>query len=430
MVEQVLDAKFRYLALAGLVTVLEPEEIDSIEIERELHKDLLPEQSGVIDERETLYVIRVTDLDPDIIERVNAGERAYADSLGIIEWKDEVERNETLGAPLLPEEFGERESGIPWGGPGGHEPGQAGAIAPDAEGESSSPDDEEERPLMEGHGDHWACIMPSLAPFIHEHLTRVPDPKDLRLLVSSPNPEWDQVLVQALPQGNDLETRRLDGLWEEGGELLSAYPVARKGIIHPLTLNRARSWKNRCEGIVEATTAFGASIAFFDTGLLHPWNDWEPDSEQEVSLAALASGVRRVVPETIRITREETIRALRAIEEEVAPEQVSNLDPIEVSTAGMACCFPHRGGNPDEYQVQGPVVDVDVLSAWEQTLYRVVVTVMRDGGNHDRPFDLPIYVAPHGLPDGYRPKVGDDIQALVWVQGEVAWLKYPVIEEE
>ena len=98
LVERVLDAKFRYLELAGIVT---GEEDDDLLRERSIYRDFLPEKPTFIDERERSYLALVTGLDEDTILRIEQGEMAYKESLGILEWEDDQERDERLGAPDL-----------------------------------------------------------------------------------------------------------------------------------------------------------------------------------------------------------------------------------------------------------------------------------------------------------------------------------------
>jgi hypothetical protein len=220
----------------------------------------------------------------------------------------------------------------------------------------------------------------------------------------------------------------MDGFADGGEEIISAFPVARDGSAHALNLHQARVWEAGCEAIVQASTSFGASIAYFDTAYLHPWNEWEPDQEAQVQLAAFAYRLEPAPDQIIKITQEDTIRVLRASEHGLKPEEVSDLCPIEVHSGGMACFFPRPNGNPDDFEFQGPVVVVDVLQAWEQTLYRLEVTVMRDTrGDVDIPFTIPVYVAERNLPHGYRPRVGDQVRGLLWLQGCPIGLAYPIL---
>ncbi len=100
LVERVLDAKFRYLELAGIVL---SDEDDGLLRERALYRHLLPETPDFIDGREREYLIQVTCLDEDTLLRIEQGDLAYQDTLDIIEWDGAEDRDARLGAPELPE---------------------------------------------------------------------------------------------------------------------------------------------------------------------------------------------------------------------------------------------------------------------------------------------------------------------------------------
>ncbi len=393
VVEQVLSAKERYLSLAGIA---ECEVEESLLREREVFRHLLPETPTFIDDRATEYIALTTGFDEETIRRIEQGESAYMDSLGLIVWGNYAERDSGLGSPELPED--------------------------------QASEDGDEEPMFEGHGDHWECLVPEVGPFIQKFMAEPLVYDHLRFSVPSPYSRWNAVTVRATPQTQELETWRMDGYADGGEEIISAFPVARDGCTHTLSLHRARVWKADCEAIVLASTSFGASIAYFDTAYLHPWNEWEPDQEAEVQLAAFAYRLEPAPDQIIEITKEDTIRVLRASQNGQTPEEVTDLSPIEVHSGGMACFFPDPIGNPDDFEFQGPVVQVDVMHAWGQTLYRLEVTVMRDTrSDTDIPFTIPVYAAEANLPVGYRPRVGDQVRGLLWLQGCPTGLAYPIL---
>ena len=100
LVQRVLDAKFRYLELAGIALV---EEDEALLRERATYRHLLPETPDFIDGRERDYLAQVTSLDEDTLMKIEQGDLAYQDSLDIIGWDDEEDRDARLGAPELPE---------------------------------------------------------------------------------------------------------------------------------------------------------------------------------------------------------------------------------------------------------------------------------------------------------------------------------------
>ena len=354
-----LDAKFRYLELAGIA---ECEEDAALLQERARFRQLLPDEPNLIDERELEYVVLVTGLALEVVQQVDQGEAAYLDDLGLLEWQDEEARDSRVGSPA------------PW----------------------------EDAPRPEGQGTHWDCITSDDSGFIRRHLQRRPGPEQLLFAVGAPNRHWAGIAARTIPQAPGLETWRLDGAIGSGEALITAYPVARDGALQPLTLHQVQVQEGDCEAIVMASTRFGAALAYFDPAFLHPWNEWGPGEEVPVRLAAFAHSL--------------------------AP--VADLAPSEGLARGKACFFPLPSGNPDKFGFQGPVTGVEVHQAWEQTFYRLDVTVMRDtAGAEDVPFSLPVYVAEAKLPGGYRPRAGDQVRGTLWLQGCSEALRYPVIRE-
>jgi len=322
LVERVLDAKSRYLQLVGIINLDDADE-EALARERAVYSHLIPETQNFVDDRMLVYMAEVTKVPMKTVQLVDQGEAAYADFLGLTEWDSDEERDAHLGTPELQEE----------------------AIQ-DLDPEAP----EEKAPMSEGHGDHWGCVTEEVGPFIRKHLAVMPGPESLLYNVPSPTPIWETVTARSIPQTPSLATWRMDGSSGSSEEVITAFPVAKDGITHAITLHGARIWEAGCEAIIEASTSFGASIAYFDTAFLHPWNEWAPEAEVKVQLAAFAYALDPAPDQIIQITKEETVRVMRSIQDKVAPEEVTDLSPIEVHTKGMACFMPLRKGNPDEYE--------------------------------------------------------------------------------
>jgi hypothetical protein len=381
-VESVLGAKARYLELAGIAEV---EAGDQLLAERECYAHCLPRTPLQLDDGEMAYLEEVTGLRRDLLDRIAQADEAYMDSLGMIEWENDDERNRALGAPALP-------------------------------GEGT--------PMFQGHGDHWQCVVPSVEAFAEAHLEQKLGADTLLRCVPSPRPQWEAVVVHGVREGPGLATVRIEGLRGSPErpevELIALFPAAWEAPAQPLRLERLRPWRGGCEASVEAATAFGAALAFFDIDHLNPLREWTPGDVCSVQLAGLAYGLEPAPDETIRIRNQETLRALRAVAAGGDPAQVTDLSPLVAHTGEMACLFPREDWNPDEFSFQGPVTAVDVLSAWQETLYRLEVTVMVDPtGAGDRPFRLPVLVSARNLPDGYHPRPGDRVRGTLWLQGRI-----------
>lgn len=352
IVQRVLDARFRYLQLAGIV---QDDEDDGLLRERSLVRHLLPEGPGCIDGRATAYVVQATGLEPGIVESVERAELAYLDTLGLVEWADAAEREARLGAPVPPFD----------------------ATAPALRG---------------GHGDHWACLITGLEPVL-AGLATAPPPADLRIHAPAFNPVWTDLTVSGRGEAPGLETWRVDG-WRPGeARLLSAFPVIRDGDLQLLTLGTARPWDSGFEAVVPATTSGGLPLAYFDVAHLHPWNEWAPDQAVPVRLAGLAYRLAPAAAEP--------------------PADATALAPLD-------------GGQPDEFAFRGFLRAVARVTAWGQELYRLELDL--EPATAGRPaLQLPVLVAKHRLPLGYRPCAGDPVQGVMWLQGLPEGLAFPVL---
>lgn len=290
VVDRALEAKERYLMLAGIMVV---EEDEALREERVRFGHLLPKEPRILDEGFTAYVAQITGLDEDTLTEIEAAEIAYEDSLGILDRGEDAE--------------------------------------------------DEDRPVFEGHGDHWGSVVPDPAAFIEAHLAVPPSIAHLRFLAQARFAELPEVAVHAMPQNPSLETWGMDGIDEQGHpNLITAFPVVLDAKAHPLELRWARVWSNGCEALVLASTSFGAEVTFFDATFLHPHHEWAPGEVCEVELVAFAFALEPAPDEVFEITKESTIRTLRARNFGGDPKQVTDLSPIEVHTGGMACFFPRK----------------------------------------------------------------------------------------
>jgi hypothetical protein len=367
LVESVLCAKFRYLELAGLTDCVEDPE--GLARERGRYRHLMPKVPGTTDERMLLYVAKVTRIPQEAVVRADQGDWAYMDSLALVEWDDEEDREDHVGEPLPP---------------------------PGSRGDEDDPGGEA-APMHETHNDHWGAVVSDQEGLRREFKALRPGPEHLRYCVPSRESGWEAVTAWAIPRGPSLATWGLDGDDAGVGKLINAFPVAIDGACHPLTLHRTRVWRGQSEAIVEAATSFGFGLAYFDTAFLHPWNTWDRDEEVRVQLAGFAYALEPAPP-----------------------------TPIGVQTQGLAWLLPMADGNPDEFEFQGPATAVAAPEAWGGTFYRLEVTVLRDTtGPEPVPFAIPVYAAAHNLSQGYLPRTGDQVRGRLWLQGCPEGLPFP-----
>ena len=387
VVRKALDAKARYLELAGII---DGEVDEALMREREAMGHLLPETPGVIGEGEIEYLLQATGLDEDILHRINEGETAYMDSLGLVGWDDDEERDEHLGAPELKE-------------------------TPD------TVDGREAPSLHPAHGDSWACIFQDIQTAMAEHIPQTV--VQGRLAGSFPAPSLDFTQIHALhkPSGPQLETICLMGDIADRKVLVAAFPVILDGNPHTVEILHVQPCNGGADAVIEARTLFGACLGFFAPSYFADPSIFKIGGVLDLRFAAFAYKLKAAPPQVFQIVDEGAIRVIQASHPEhlaFSPKEIDDLGLIEIRSEDVAFLFPHSTINLDEFEFEGPVESVETVSAWGQTFYRLEIIVMRDACSEDaHPFTIPIYVAEHNLADGYRPCVGDDVMGMLWLQG-------------
>lgn len=99
---------------------------------------------------------------------------------------------------------------------------------------------------------------------------------------------------------------------------------------------------------------------------------------------------------------------------------------ISIETRGMASIFPREDIAPNAYEVRGPVVRVrkTLNEMFGQPVWMVQVTVARIGDDNDVDVNLDIAVSATVLDGRPLPALGDDVEALILLQG---YIRMPAI---
>lgn len=95
--------------------------------------------------------------------------------------------------------------------------------------------------------------------------------------------------------------------------------------------------------------------------------------------------------------------------------------PIRISTKGMSIFLPIPD-EPDNMQIRGTIQVARTFEFNDQKLWRLDVLVFQDSERGEANV-LPIFVREENFKDGYIPKVGDDVQGVVWLQGVLSRVK-------
>lgn len=277
-----------------------------------------------------------------------------------------------------------------------------------------------------GHGARWSALFEGGG---EELVRRLPEIVSAALNQtgfgdSRPGPYasrgvWANAVTLAWPIRMKGVQLLLD-IGEKRNSLLSAFPFTAEGIEQRLMLERVIVWPNRAEAQIEARLG-PASICFFDTAFAINRGWYLAGQEYQFVLAGLAYVAAPAKNEALLIPAASPgARALRRLqtEDDSGPTRI---DPLRIETTGMAALLP-TGGDRDDYQFHGPVVEVRETELLGEPAWRVRAVVLRESdAGQDKDIVLEILVTRRVWRGDRPPAVGEDIEGSLWLQGHL-WL--------
>jgi hypothetical protein len=272
-----------------------------------------------------------------------------------------------------------------------------------------------------GHGARWEAIGAELDTIVEDYIA--PLCENAQLLADVPvEGDWatgsavEQVAALSYP---DAPMRLLAvvaslGHGEGQRELISAFPWCSEGFAHPVRILETMPGETPTEGIVRAE--LGPSyVEFFDPLWFINRDLYEPGTELEVSLSALAYGIVPIDPDShILVDDPEQIRGLRPAEETVGKAD-SELEPVKIHYAGARACFPRGDADAEFMSLVDEARDLSMLGIDFQML--TIGLFVDTSVAEDLVFRIPLYVATAARPEGYVAQPEDAIQGVFWLQG-------------
>ncbi|MBN2896140.1 MAG: hypothetical protein JXK05_09665 [Campylobacterales bacterium] len=192
--------------------------------------------------------------------------------------------------------------------------------------------------------------------------------------------------------------------------LASLYPLINAGALLEGTLeeNDVIVW----EGGFEAQINFPlgpASISFYDTGFYKNWPLYAAGERYTFRTIGIAYYAMR--PEQMEMEIEVTDIQRRIYQ--IEPDQKT----MTLSLKGMVSIVPVEGWDIDEFSIRGVVMAVEEYIALEFPGWILTMQVVRRG---DDGFNLDVFVSKKAWESESDPKIGDDVEAKIWLQGELA----------
>lgn len=207
------------------------------------------------------------------------------------------------------------------------------------------------------------------------------------------------VLSEAIPATKQLLVRSL-------------YPFLRDGVPKPLEILDMKPDEDDVEGVLECVDHNGFTVCFFDPLFACHRNVYRSGRKFEFSMAALACAIEEVKETTFRITEGPALemeRQRRLAEDPTT--DVSAITDVEFSMAEMRTFLPDDNGADGSFQTV--VEESEFFSVDDAVVCKMRVILMRP---NDEDFLVDLYATSFVL-NGYRPKKGDVIRGVLWLQG-------------
>ncbi len=273
---------------------------------------------------------------------------------------------------------------------------------------------EEHRTHFEGLGNQWAVLVGNpkalmsqiVGTIIHSGGTRAcwqrKDSTKETILMAWPQ---DQPVRAATVMQGDLDAEL---------KPVTAMPFL-EGFPNSLEVDSAVVWKSGVEANVSANILEGKKpLWFYDPLYFRDKEDLTPGVTHTFLMAGLAMGIRKALIDEMSITQGPTYEAHAAKWLLDNPDKTRlDVPTLKINLAGKQIIMPGRYFC--EYEVRSTVLEVQ-----ECVLDKLEITMLRlDFPMPERePLRIMLYVPKTVLKD-YEPKVGDDVDAYVWLQGRV-----------
>lgn len=195
-------------------------------------------------------------------------------------------------------------------------------------------------------------------------------------------------------------------------QLISMFPHLDYGQKYELELLKVYVWSNGHEAQIEVDLGF-TSLFFYDIcyDLHRKW--YFQGKKYLFQILGIAYRARYRVEKEITVEMKPEV--LEAIEWD------SKETTRTISLVGMSSFVPIDEWDRDDYSFSGIIQNVQEIdiSISNEKGWICTTRVLREGSNDDAIYDMDILVTKRTWKEEELPKVGDDIEGSVWMQGKV-----------
>ena len=198
---------------------------------------------------------------------------------------------------------------------------------------------------------------------------------------------------------------------EDATELMNISPFASAGIQVGIEITRVHVWASGAEAQIKGV--WGESpISFFDLIFLSNRTWYEAKKRREFILAGIAYEARTPNVDKLALAPDSRL----AIWQRTRAGLPEGQDAY-IGLEGASIFLPVVDWDRDDYQFRGPVRGVAAFDEWfGQSGWKVRVGVMQFG---EESTELDVFVTERAWNGGEAPRVGQDIEGSLWLQGRL-----------
>jgi hypothetical protein len=267
---------------------------------------------------------------------------------------------------------------------------------------------------FEGHGNHWdaigdLCGSNGLATIMQTSLD------EGNVFKTALNP----IVFVGYPTGNPIQSCVILYVNKdnESLEVQSMYPFM-EGTPTKLTITDKYTWENGIEGEILGEFCDRIEIPFFAPFYYSQFLNIEIGKEYEIFLAGLAYSIENDSGRTFEFDSGAIYEMqLKEFLEKNPNKAKEDFPKVTASMAGCGMFFPQEYFAEISYR--GPILSLTEAELFGVKIFKTEIRVAKgissnSGENSD--LIISLYI-PENLLNGYNPKIGDDIQGVMWLTG-------------
>lgn len=192
---------------------------------------------------------------------------------------------------------------------------------------------------------------------------------------------------------------------------VSAVPLL-EGVENVVEIADTYAWANEAEGEVSIQHPGGQPLWLFNPLFYRDRWSCQAGQKQIMRISGLAYALRRATQDSVQVKAGPQFEAYAAAFKEKNPDIAdADIPALTVPLKGAHILQPYQ--HACDYQIRVPVQDVKTCKFNDEEVTMLAIAL---GGKDGNTIRCMLYVSKTVLGD-YVPQVGDDIEAIIWLQG-------------